>query len=364
MPRKKQISDSAPFGQSLLSLVDGAALAELVSSGQRYTFDNANFAIPTNATLIQQVGTLTSHRTIALPTPGGVAIGKKIEVVNLGQRYFGCLDLILAPGSGNSINGLSNGSTYFFPWGCERVTLTRTDAGVTGYHWLAIPDLPGGAGNGSLIHDPRFLSSSAQANASWSSEIYGANNSGAGSSQQSSTAQGAIVVLNSGTTSTGRAGYRTSNVIRFAGTSFSALAARFRLAIPQASDETNDFLVVAGLGATQGGTATDNGIFWRYRHSINNGNLQAFSGNGTNLTTLESNISPVGSNYIDVAFYVNRAGTEITFFNEGTSLGVITTNIPTAALGVDFRIQKIAGTTARNAHFSKAAYFYPGHQTA
>lgn len=160
----------------------------------------------------------------------------------------------------------------------------------------------------------------------------------------------ALGVLESttGTTNAGRAGIHKSGQIVFAiGFQYQW---RFRQALSALSDGTDTYTVYLGFGDNvNAGTHTE-GAFFRYTHGTNGGRWQAVTVTGGVETAEDTGVTPVAGVYDIFQIVVNAAGTQVDFYINGTKTNDITTTIPGASsgTGLNFKIVKSAGTTARS----------------
>jgi len=167
-----------------------------------------------------------------------------------------------------------------------------------------------------------------------------------------------VVNISTGTTTTGGTNFNASIIVptgklgNLQYTSTSALSAL--------SDGTNTYTFRAGVGdgATGGSVFQSdptNGIYFRYTHGTNSGNLQAVCRAAGVETVINTSVAPVVYAYTTalsraLRFEVNAGATSVEFFIDGVSVGTTTTNIPSVYLTVTgYGIKKSAGTTAREA---------------
>jgi hypothetical protein len=160
--------------------------------------------------------------------------------------------------------------------------------------------------------------------------------------------------VETGTTATGRAAYRTNTAAYGLGGGIAQFMTD--IAIPTLSDATNTFTVRSGLINSGSGDGTD-GVFFRYTNGTNSGNWQAVCRANSTETVINSSVAVAvgafasGTPY-KLEFVANADASSIEFFINGSSIGSITTNIPTAANGkfmgwVPVSIVKTVGTTNR-----------------
>ena len=157
-----------------------------------------------------------------------------------------------------------------------------------------------------------------------------------------------ILTCSTAAGATARAGYitNTSTAIRLGG---NEAVVEMRVRIPTLSDGTQTFTVRGGFMSDMGGDAP-NGVFWRYTHSVNSGNWQGVARTNNIETATNFSTAPVTSGWQRLTIVVNAAGTSAEFFINGTSVGTVASNIPTASsreTAIGFSIIKSAGTTAR-----------------
>lgn len=120
--------------------------------------------------------------------------------------------------------------------------------------------------------------------------------------------------------------------------------------VPTLSNGTDTFSVKIGIGdGVNGGNPTD-GLWFEYTHSVNSGNWVIKTASNASGTTSNTSTAASAGSWVSFAIEVNAAGTSAEFFINGSSVGTITTNIPTGAgreTALFFDIVKTAGTTAR-----------------
>lgn len=168
-----------------------------------------------------------------------------------------------------------------------------------------------------------------------------------------------IIDVQTGSTTTGGANCNASIVVpagKLGNLSYASTAA-VGIAL---SDGTNTY--TARWGYADGATGANilqsdpsNGIYFRYTHGVNSGNIQAVSRAAGVETVINTSVPPPVYTYntalsTSLRFEVNAAATSIEFFVNGVSVGTITTNIPSVYLTVvGVGIKKSAGTANRSA---------------
>lgn len=121
------------------------------------------------------------------------------------------------------------------------------------------------------------------------------------------------------------------------------------------SDSSQRFTIRSGLSDANSGDGT-NAVFFRYADDVNSGKWAAACRSGATETSIDTGVT-ADTNWHRWEFVVDSAATEVEFFIDGTSVGTITSNIPTG--GTSFlpgMIQKSVGTSGRNFHID--AYWY------
>lgn len=157
-----------------------------------------------------------------------------------------------------------------------------------------------------------------------------------------------ILTCSTAAGATARAGLitNTSTAIRLGA---NETVVELRVRIPTLSDGTQTFTVRGGLMSDIGGDAP-NGVYWRYTHGTNSGNWQGVARTNSVETVTNFSTAPVTTGWQRLTIVVNAAGSSAQFFINGTSVGTVASNIPTAAsreTAVGFSIIKTVGTTAR-----------------
>lgn len=159
------------------------------------------------------------------------------------------------------------------------------------------------------------------------------------------------LVLNTGTTTTGRAG------VSHGGNGQAALllgngAVTFETDVfltDALSDGTETYKVWFGFGDSAGAEPTD-GVYFRYTHSVNSGKFEAVTRSNSVETAADSVITVAATTWYKLGITVNADATSVVFSINGSVVATNTTNIPTGSgrqTGVLLNIIKSAGTTAR-----------------
>lgn len=116
------------------------------------------------------------------------------------------------------------------------------------------------------------------------------------------------------------------------------------------SDGTETYQISMGfIDDSAGGLGTD-AVGFRYTHTENSGAWVAYTRSNSVESVINSGVTFEINTLYDLVAKVNAAATNVEFFINGTSLGSITTNIPTGAnrqTAPRASMLKSAGTTAR-----------------
>lgn len=113
------------------------------------------------------------------------------------------------------------------------------------------------------------------------------------------------------------------------------------------SDGTNTYTTYLGLHDNIGGTNPNNGIFFRYTHSVNSGNWQGVARAASSETVLNTSTAVAATTWIRLAIACDAAATLITFYINGSSVGTVNATIPTLPIGSQITITSTAGTLSR-----------------
>lgn len=117
--------------------------------------------------------------------------------------------------------------------------------------------------------------------------------------------------------------------------------------VPTLSTAGERFIVLFGLSDNASGAPTD-GVWIEYDEATS-ANWRICAASNTTTTKTTTSVA-VDTNWHDFTIIINAAGTSAEYFIDGTSLGVVNTNVPNGAgrdTGIVGRIMKSAGTTAR-----------------
>jgi hypothetical protein len=127
------------------------------------------------------------------------------------------------------------------------------------------------------------------------------------------------------------------------------------------SDGSNTYTVRAGAGDSGTGESSDF-VGFRYTHSVNGGEWQGVTRSNGTESTLDTNVTATAA-FQRLAFVVNGAASLVTFSIAGTTVGTISTNIPTgvsrALTFLPGQIVKSVGTTSRSLIVDAYRYLIP-----
>ena len=161
-----------------------------------------------------------------------------------------------------------------------------------------------------------------------------------------------VIRLKTGSTTTGRAGLTTS----VTGFSFGVreLRAYAKIWIPTLSNATDEYTLRFGFGDQISNLSQADGAFFLYDRagattgSAASANWQIVtSSNSTRTFTTSATVVATGA-YLNLEVRVNAAATSVDYLINGSSIGTVTTNIPSGvarACGMQLNLVKSAGTT-------------------
>ena len=124
---------------------------------------------------------------------------------------------------------------------------------------------------------------------------------------------------------------------------------------PTISASGQDYWFRVGFGdgnSTAGATLINNGVYLQYRRSVGGNFWQYSTINGGTATVNTSSSAVAATTWYRVGFQINAAASSVTFYVNGTSIGTITTNIPTAndVSPMIIMSKDNSGVTARTAY--------------
>lgn len=115
-----------------------------------------------------------------------------------------------------------------------------------------------------------------------------------------------------------------------------------------------DFIVNIGLGisfsASSASTTTpgDEAVYFRYDRATSVNWVGGTNAAGTPTVASGGTNVAVDTNWTHLRFVVNQAGTSVSFYVDNVLIGVSSTNIPTAGMGLGVLIKKTVGNTERD----------------
>lgn len=185
-----------------------------------------------------------------------------------------------------------------------------------------------------------------------------ATNSGTGAASATQTTDGAnrigLLRTTTGTTATGRSYVNTaSGVIRLGG---GAWVYEAHVNIATLSTSTERYQALFGFFDTYNAANQVDGVYLLYDEggvstgSAASANWQLVTTSNSTRTFSTSSTAVTNGAWVKLRVEVNAAGTRADFFVNGTNIGNVTTNIPTASgreLGFGWGMIKSVGTTAR-----------------
>lgn len=169
------------------------------------------------------------------------------------------------------------------------------------------------------------------------------------------TASPGIAQLNVGTTAAGRAFLLTSQGSLNGTTILASLLVgqggqsiyTTRIRTPVASDGTDTFLTKLGFLTRCDVTESPSGVFFRYNVATS-ANWQIVCRNSGVETAVTTSVAAAANTWDNFKIIVSSGGTAADFFINGTNVGTITNNIPTAnGVGAGAGLTKTLGITNR-----------------
>lgn len=157
-----------------------------------------------------------------------------------------------------------------------------------------------------------------------------------------------MVRMSAGTTTTGLAFLRTGNLSSIVPANGEISYDAVVKTDATLSDGTDTYILYSGL-SNDNAAEPAHGLYFRYSHSVNGGEWQFISRNSSAETAVDTNVLVATSTFYRTTIVLNAAGTSAEGFINGTSIGTITTNLPSGVVfGITTGIRKTAGTNNRN----------------
>ena len=116
------------------------------------------------------------------------------------------------------------------------------------------------------------------------------------------------------------------------------IVVNYWIQLTQLSNSSNRFYVKLGLGDSQGESDDNNSIAFRYEDNVNSGNWQCLSESGGTYTTVNTAVA-ADTGWHKFTIVVNTSATSIGYYINGSLVGTITTNIPTAPISPSVQFQ-------------------------
>lgn len=158
-----------------------------------------------------------------------------------------------------------------------------------------------------------------------------------------------IFTLSSSTSSTGNAGIffgnassTTAPIIVGGG----AIDLYWVIQMPTLSTSGERYIANFGFGDTYGNATQGNGIYFTCADNINSAQWRGITTSASTPTNVDSSTATTTS-YTTLRININAAGTLVTFYVNGVSIGTSSTNIPTATIVPFVQMTKSIGSTAR-----------------
>lgn len=161
-----------------------------------------------------------------------------------------------------------------------------------------------------------------------------------------STAIGEIFPF-TGTTATGYAVLAAGYNAKGYNIGIGAITLEYRILVPVLSTGSQQYIIRLGLSDSNTNVEATNGIYFEYDQSTDTHWKICTSSGGTRTKTASTQL--VTTSYARLKIVVNAAATSVTYYYNDTSLGTISTNIPSGtanATGANFGIIKTVGTTS------------------
>ena len=154
------------------------------------------------------------------------------------------------------------------------------------------------------------------------------------------------VVFETGTTATNYANFGLGDAKTGIILGGGILTYRTAVYIPTLSSGTEEFILEVGAGDQKTTSEHANGVYFMYDRATNV-NWLVKTANTSTRTSTDSGVAVAAGSWIHLAFVVNAAATSVEYFINGTSVGTITTNIPTVFIDWFYKFRKTVGTTNR-----------------
>jgi hypothetical protein len=122
------------------------------------------------------------------------------------------------------------------------------------------------------------------------------------------------------------------------------------------------YAVRIGLMDSTAVSQPTDGIYFEYNQALYGGSFPGtfyiVCRNSGTSTAVNTNVYLSANNYYNLNYVVNADGTSVTFYIDSTTVGTITTNIPTAALTASIGIASTSGYNSKVLYVDWFAYQY------
>lgn len=186
---------------------------------------------------------------------------------------------------------------------------------------------------------------------SWmSSQVSGTGAANSATATVNVASHPGIVQHQLGTVATNRAAFATTQTANILLGNSNYYRFESMIRVPQLSNGTDTYTARFGFIDSVSAEPTD-GVFFRYTHGTNSGNWVLVARSNNTETVNNTSSAVASATWYRLTIIVNPAGTVAEFFVNGTSLGTVTSNIPTGAgrgTGYGNAIIRSAGTATAN----------------
>lgn len=202
--------------------------------------------------------------------------------------------------------------------------------------------------NQAISYYDDFLSATSVGALNWTSTVSGTGAANTIVSTNATSNNPGITQFSTGTTATGRAALGLGTVGFF----FGGGVATFEMLVnlPTLSTAAQEYVARIGLGDLVTGADHVDGVYFEYDRLVNGVNWRLKTANNSVRTNTDSTVAVVAASWIKLKIVVNAAGSLVTYYINGTSVGTVSTNIPVTvarACAPTVILSATAGTTAK-----------------